>query len=398
MASIFSNFASAISSTFPQKPTIPVRIPNDDTSFNPKEYPNVVVSAEGRMSGKVLLVHGGTETDETGLGLISTRVWVVNQADREQVTISASFDKETHTYHLQTPKENYFNAIYYETMVQYPSTIHSAKSLSFALPNTSLASGNDISNLAFGSIKTALSNGSIALQDLDGEVTQLCTSNGSVSGSFLGGHVDLQSSNGSITAKIQVRDALDGEQSRINTQTTNGRLDIHARATETRRGLWMNNSSTNGRVTVGALLSKADRSSVVHSSTNNSKLEVDVDASLTGQPLEIKQSTANSSIRTNLMIPIDQPFNGHIQTSNGSIEANLTEAFQGSFDLSTSNSNATVEGTNLTLTKNNKSTKQGYRGSDGPSQIKLSTSNSSVALRFYPAGESLAASAINKEA
>lgn len=53
------------------------------------------------MSGKVLLVHGGTETDETGLGLISTRVWVVNEADKEQVVISASFDKETHTYHLE---------------------------------------------------------------------------------------------------------------------------------------------------------------------------------------------------------------------------------------------------------------------------------------------------------
>ncbi|KAG0271407.1 hypothetical protein BGZ95_000777 [Linnemannia exigua] len=398
MASIFSNIASAISSTFPQRPTIPVRIPNDDTSFNPKEYPNVVVSADGRMSGKVLLVHGGTETDETGLGLISTRVWVVNTADKEEVVISASFDKETHTYHLQTPKEQDFNSIYYETMVQYPSTTHLTNSLSFSLPNTSISNGNDISNLAFRSIKTALSNGSIAFKDLDGEVTQLCTSNGSVSGSFLGGHIDLDSTNGAITAKIQVRDALDGEQSRVNTRTTNGRLDIHARATETTRGLWMNNSSTNGRVTVGALLNKADRASVVHSTTNNGRLEVDLDASLTGQPLEVKQATSNGAIRSNLMIPLDQPFHGYIQSSNGSIEANLTEAFKGSFDLSTSNSNATVEGSNLTLTKNNKSAKQGYRGADGPSEIKLSSSNSSVALRFYPAGESLAASTTTKEA
>ncbi|KAG0076458.1 hypothetical protein BGZ90_008660 [Linnemannia elongata] len=379
MQNMFSNITSAF--CFPQKPNIPVRIPNDDTSFNPKEYPHVIVSAEGKMSGKVLLVHGGTETDETGLGL----VWVVNEADKEQVVISASFDKETHTYHLETPKEQCFNAIYYETMVQYPSTTTSTSSLSFSLPNTSL-SGSDLSKLAFGSIKTALSNGSIALQDLNGEITHLQTSNGSVSGSFDAGHIDLNSTNGSITAKISVRDAQDGSQSRINTRTTNGRLDIHARATQTTRGLWMNNSSTNGRVTVGALLNKADRTSVIHSTTNNGKVEVDIDASQTGQPLEVKQSTSNGAIRSNLMIPVDQPFQGHIQTSNGSIEANL-----GSFDLSTSHSSAIVEGTDLTLTKNNKSAKQGYRGAEGPSQIKLSSSNSSVALRFYPAGESLAA-------
>lgn len=98
MQNMFSSIASAFCF---RKPDIPVRIPNDDTSFNPKEYPHVIVSADGKMSGKVLLVHGGTETDETGLGLISTRVWVVNEADKEQVVISAKFDQETHTYHLQ---------------------------------------------------------------------------------------------------------------------------------------------------------------------------------------------------------------------------------------------------------------------------------------------------------
>ncbi|KAF9154895.1 hypothetical protein BG015_011678 [Linnemannia schmuckeri] len=388
MQNMFSNITSAFS--FIQKPDIPVRIPNDDTSFNPKEYPHVIVSAEGKMSGKVLLVHGGTETDESGLGLISTRVWVVNEADKEQVVITASFDKETHTYHLETPKEQRFNAIYYETMVQYPSATTSASSLSFSLPNTSL-SGSDLSNLAFGSIKTALSNGSIALQDLNGESTHLQTSNGSVSGSFNAGHIDLDTTNGAITAKINVRDAQDGSQSRVNTRTTNGRLDIHTRATQTTRGLWMNNSSTNGRVTVGALLKKADRTSVIHSTTNNGKVEVDIDASLTDQPLEVKQSTSNGAIRSNLMIPIDQPFQGHIQSSNGSVEANLTEAFRGTFDLSTSHSSATVEGTDLTLTKNSKSAKLGFRGAEGPSHIQLSSSNASVALRFYPAGESLAA-------
>ncbi|KAF9934973.1 hypothetical protein FBU30_009395 [Linnemannia zychae] len=391
---MFSSFASAI---FNGKPEIPVRIPNDDTSFNPKEYPNVVVSAEGRMSGKVLLVHGGAETDETGLGLISTRVWVVNEKDKERVVITASFDKDTHTYHLETPKDYGFNSIYYETMVQYPSTTTSTNSLFFSLPNTSL-SGSDLSRLAFGSIKTALSNGSLALYDLDSEVTALYTTNGSISGNFRGGHVDLESTNGAITAKIQVRDAQDGAQSRINTKSTNGRLDIHALATETSRGLWMNNTSTNGGVTVGALLQRADRTSVIQSMTSNGRIAVDIDASQTGQPLEIKQQTSNGSIKSNLMIPIDQPFHGNIQTSNGSIEANLTEAFQGSFDVSTSFSNAIVEGTDLTLTKSNKSTKQGYRGAEGPSQINVRSSNSSVALRFYPAGESLAATGATKEA
>ncbi|KAF9088385.1 hypothetical protein BGX29_000310 [Mortierella sp. GBA35] len=385
---MLSNITSAFS--FGLRPEIPVRIPNDDTQFNPKEYPNVVVSAEGKMSGKVLLVHGGTETDETRLGLISTRVWVVNESDKDQVVISAHFDKDTHTYHLETPKEFGFNSIYYETMVQYPSTTTSTTSLYLSLPNTSL-SGTDLSNLAFGSIKTALSNGSIALTDLNGELTNLRTTNGSISGSYTAGHIDLDTSNGPITAKLNLRNAQDGTQSRVNTCTTNGRLDIHTRATETTRGLWMVNSSTNGRVTVGALLNKADRGSVIHSTTKNGRLEVDVDASLTGQPLEVKNFTSNDAIRSNLMIPLDQPFDGHIQSSNGSIEANLTEAFQGSFDLSTSNSNAVVEGTDLTLTKSTKGAKQGFRTFEGPSQIKLSSSNSSVGLRFYPAGESLAA-------
>ncbi|KAF9079398.1 hypothetical protein BGX23_004196, partial [Mortierella sp. AD031] len=227
MQSMLSNITSAFS--FGLRPEIPVRIPNDDTQFNPKEYPNVVVSAEGKMSGKVLLVHGGTETDETGLGLISTRVWVVNESDKDQVVISAHFDKDTHTYHLE-----------------YPSTTTSTTSLYLSLPNTSL-SGTDLSNLAFGSIKTALSNGSIALTDLNGELTNLRTTNGSISGSYTAGHIDLDTSNGPITAKLNLRNAQDGTQSRVNTCTTNGRLDIHTRATETTRGLWMVNSSTNGR-------------------------------------------------------------------------------------------------------------------------------------------------------
>ena len=86
-----------------------------------------------------------------------------------------------------------------------------------------------------------------------------------------------------------------------------------------------------------------------------------------------------------------QPFKGTLQSSNASVTGNLTEAFQGRFEVSTSNGSATVEGTDLSFDTDKKNNKHGTRGR-GPSNLTASTSNGSVNLRFYPAGESLAES------
>ncbi|KAG0329784.1 hypothetical protein BGZ99_000520, partial [Dissophora globulifera] len=83
------------------QPHIPVRLSNDDTTFNPKEYPNVVFRAKGKMSGKITLVHGGSETDESGLGLISIRVWVNRESDKANVVIKPSFDGKTFSLRLE---------------------------------------------------------------------------------------------------------------------------------------------------------------------------------------------------------------------------------------------------------------------------------------------------------
>lgn len=83
------------------QPKIPVRIPNDDSSFNPKEYPNVVFRSAGKISGKIRLVHGGEDTDNNDLGRISTRIWVIRESDKDDLSITIERDNQTHSVFLQ---------------------------------------------------------------------------------------------------------------------------------------------------------------------------------------------------------------------------------------------------------------------------------------------------------
>lgn len=82
------------------QPKIPVRIPNDDSTFNPKEYPNVVFRSAGKISGKIRLVHGGEDTDSNDLGRISTRIWVTRESDKDDLSITIERDNQTHSVFL----------------------------------------------------------------------------------------------------------------------------------------------------------------------------------------------------------------------------------------------------------------------------------------------------------
>ncbi|KAF9956177.1 hypothetical protein BGZ72_002958 [Mortierella alpina] len=369
-----------------QKPSIPVRIPNDDTTFNPKEYPNVVFEATGKMSGTVVLVHtGDEESDASGLGRISTRIWVVRESDKDKVLITPSFDKDTHIFRLQAPDDYSSNAVYHQTTISYPRSTLSAESLTVSAPNTSF-SGNDLYNIAFGAIRSTLSNGSVALENAQADKVQLTTSNGSISGSYEAGHVELVTSNGSISSKLSLRDALDKAQSRVSTKTTNGPVDLHITATKTNKGLWMQNTSVNGRLSIGVLLGKADRASYINAVTSNSKIDFNLDALQSGQALEVNNVTSNGSVISSIMVPKDQPVKGTASSTNGSVSVNLTEEFHGRFALETTNGKATVEGSEVTMDRDTKSAKQGYRVSQGPSSFSIRTTNGSTGLRFYPSG------------
>ncbi|KAF9163494.1 hypothetical protein BGX21_005598 [Mortierella sp. AD011] len=377
-------------SIFGKRPSIPVRIPNDDSTFNPTEYPNVIFAATGKLSGKVRLVHGGEETDATGLGLISTRIWVVTESDQEKVVIKPTFDKKTHVFKLEGPENYTDNHIYHETMIQYPRSISSVDSLSVEAPNVSF-SGDSLQSLFFASIKSTLSNGSVALGGAHADVVCLHTTNASISGTYDAGHIDFLTLNGSISGKINVRNALDGNQSKVSIKTTNGSMDLHVTATETARGLWMENISTNGRITVGTLLGKADRASFINASTTNGKIDFNLDASRSGQPLEFQSRSSNAGIISSVMVPIGQAFKGVAETSNGSVDVNLTEDFHGKFEVETRNSSTTVEGSELNFEQDKKTSKRGYRGQREPSEFKIRSTNASASLRFFPSGRSMAA-------
>ncbi|KAI1316274.1 hypothetical protein EDD11_010182 [Mortierella claussenii] len=374
------------------RPSIPVRIPNDDTTFNPKDYPNVVFKAKGRLAGKVLLVHGGPETDGTGLGLISTRIWVVRESDREQVHITPTFDDKTHTFSLQAPEDYHANSIYHETLIQYPSTLSSAESLSLSAPNTGIESTTLSSSLVFRSFKSVLSNGSISLNTLYTDTVNIHTTNGNISGAYQSGHVNFETTNGNISAKLNIVNAQDQQQSIVNTKTSNSSTDLHVTATETVRGLWMENWTRNGRLTVGALIGKADRASVVKVLTSNANIDFNLDASQTGQDLQVENKSSNGSIVSSIMVPKRKVMEGVAETSNASVSINLTEEFEGKFEVDTTNASTTVEGSDLTLYEDKKTSKRGYHLQNGPSKFKIRSSNGSASLRFYPSGESLASS------
>ena len=81
------------------QPSIAIRVPNDDSTFNPEEYPSLAIVATGKIQGKVRIIHG-TE-DDSGLGMISTRIWVTKEGDKDEVSIRLTFDNKTHTFTLE---------------------------------------------------------------------------------------------------------------------------------------------------------------------------------------------------------------------------------------------------------------------------------------------------------
>lgn len=85
------------------QPKIPVRIPNDDSTFNPKEYSNVVFKSAGKISGKIRLVHGADGDND--LGLISTRIWVTRESYKDDLSITIDRDNQTHRVFFQVERK-----------------------------------------------------------------------------------------------------------------------------------------------------------------------------------------------------------------------------------------------------------------------------------------------------
>ncbi|KAG0348424.1 hypothetical protein BG005_011544 [Podila minutissima] len=370
------------------QPKIPVRIPNDDSTFNPKEYSNVVFKSAGKISGKIRLVHGADGDND--LGLISTRIWVTRESYKDDLSITIDRDNQTHSVFFQAPDTWTDLNVHYETTILIPSSTRRMQSLLVEGPNSSF-SGELLQNLAWGSIRTALSNGSIQLTGVNVDTLGLKTSNGSISGTYEGGHLDIQTTNGSITAKLRVRNAEDGRQSVVGARSNNAAVDLHVDGSATSKGLHLDTITTNGRLTVGALIVKASQASYINATTNNGSIKYNVDARQSGQPLEYTNRTANGSVVASVMVPVEKMFKGSVTSSNGSVTVNLTEDFHGRFDVDTSNSRSTVEGTDIQFDEDKKATKRGTRGGDGPSEIKIQSSNGSTNLFFHPPGESMAA-------
>ncbi|KAF9997861.1 hypothetical protein BGZ80_004102 [Entomortierella chlamydospora] len=367
------------------QPSIAVRFPNDDSSFNPKEFPSITFVAKGKVQGKIRLIHG-TE-DDSGQAIITTRIWVTKESDKNEVAIRTSFDNKTHTFTLEGPNRFGSFNIYHETSILIPSSLGYMGNLIIEAPNTSF-SAEKLDTLSWNIVKCDLSNSTIALQSLHADSIDIRTSNSSVSGLFEAGHIDINTSNGPISAKLIVQRPLDGGQSSVTTKTSNASITLHVDASSASTGLRMGNSTKNSKIVVGTLLGPSSQSSSINTTTANGKIEFNLDASRSGQALEVSNVTANGSIASSIMVPQYQPFKGYAKSSNGSITMNLTEDFSGRFDLSTSNSNTVVEGNNLQFDEDKKTCKRGSHGK-GSGDVNIVTSNSSIGLRFYPAGKSL---------
>lgn len=95
-------FASLVG--FLHQPSISLRVPGDDTTFNPKEYPNITVIAQGKVQGKIRLIHN--TDDDSGLGLISTRIWVTKDNDKEEVAIRTRFEDRTLIFTLEVNRHD----------------------------------------------------------------------------------------------------------------------------------------------------------------------------------------------------------------------------------------------------------------------------------------------------
>ncbi|KAG0347301.1 hypothetical protein BG004_008043 [Podila humilis] len=379
---MFSTFFGAVSG----QPRIPVRIPNDDAEFNAKEYPNVAFHASGKVSGKLRVA---LASDDNELGLITTRVFVTRESDKDDLSITINRDNETYSVVFKGPDNWTSRDVVYETTIRIPTSVKRMKSLYIEAPNTSLTGVLD--NFLWGSIRAALANGSIKLEGASSEIFDLCTSNASISGSYEFGHFGARTSNGSIDAKLFARDAVDGRQSQVALASTNGAFDLHIDGSSTTRGLNIDATTTNGRIALGALITKASQASFISAVSNNGSLQINVDAKHSGQDLKYKNSTMNASVVASVMVPVGHKFEGDVNTANGSATVHLTEDFHGRFSVDTSNSRSTVEGSEIQFVDDKKSSKSGTRGGNGPSEIRVRSSNASTSLSFHATGESKAA-------
>ncbi|KAF9110918.1 hypothetical protein BGX27_005726 [Mortierella sp. AM989] len=369
------------------QPSIAIRVPNDDSAFNPKEHSSIVFIATGKVQGKIRLIHG-TEGDSS-LAMVSIRIWVTKENDKSDVAVRTSYDKKTLTVTLEGPSRFGSFNVYHETTIQIPASFGYMDGLTIKAPNTSLSAEN-LDHLTWNSVQSDLTNSTIALQSLQADSIDLNTTNSSISGLFEAGHISLNTSNSSISAKLIVHKPQDGRQSKVRTKTSNSSINLHVDAMLASTGLQMENTTKNGKLVVGALLGPASQSSSINATTVNAKIEFNLDASQSGQALEVNNVTSNGTIVSSIMVPQYKPFKGAATSSNASVTMNLTEEFTGQFELNTSNSSATVEGTNLHFDDDEKSSKRGTHGA-GAGKVVILTSNSNANLRFYPAGESLAA-------
>ncbi|KAF9167731.1 hypothetical protein DFQ26_003315 [Actinomortierella ambigua] len=365
------------------KPSTPIRVPNDDTTFNTKEYPNVSFVAKGNLSGSVKIVHDG----DVDTGLISTRLWVHNERDSEKITITPSFDSQSCSIVLETPSGFSQPMVYHETMVRIPTTTNKLEQVYLEAPNSTLF-GDLLDNLTFRAFRARFTNGTVDLKPLQAsDDIEIRTSNAAISGQFEASKVHLQTSNAQISAIVRVLGAASqSAASPVVLQTSNATVDAHLDASKAVRGVQLNTQTTNGKVTMGILLAEgATSASLIDISSTNGKLEINVDGSKLGNALDVRTKTSNASITQSIMVPRYQPFQTSATSSNSSIHINLTEDFLGRFDLATSNSSVNVEGSDIHYTNEKKSVKQGSRGKGDWGFVAAKTSNSSINLRFYPA-------------
>ncbi|KAF9585276.1 hypothetical protein BGW38_003102 [Lunasporangiospora selenospora] len=367
------------------QPSLAIRVSNDDTTFNPAEFPNLVIRTQRKVQGKVRIIHG--TDDSSGFAMISTRIWVHRESEKNDITVTPKFENKTLTFIIEGPSRISSFNIYHETTIQIPHSTEFMGNLKLEAPNTSL-SGEDLDRLTWASVKSDFSNSAIAIQTLRADIIELRTSNANIAGAFEAGHIELITSNASIFAKIKILEARDGRQSTVTTKTSNAQINLHVDAASASQGIRMDTTTKNGKVIIGALLGPSVKSSYASMSTTNARIEFNMDASQSGQPLDVNAKTSNSTIIASIMPPKNQFFKGSAFTTNASIAFNLTEDYFGQIDIDTSNANAIIEGSEIVLDIDKKASKHGRRGF-GPGQVVLGTSNSSSTLRFYPVGENL---------
>ncbi|KAG0239649.1 hypothetical protein BGX31_002578 [Mortierella sp. GBA43] len=378
-------FASLLSLI--HQPNVAIRVPNDDITFKPQDYPNLTIAATEKVQGKIRLVH--STSDDSGLGTISTRIWVTKENDKGEVSVHASLENKTLVFTIEGPTRFSSFNIYHETTIQIPRWCHTMGNLSIQAPNTALSS-DTLDDLVWGKVQARLSGCTIALQSIHADTIDLKTSNSGISGAFDASNINLITNNGPISAKLLVQEPKDTLQSRVAVETSNAAVTLHVDATPTTSGLWMESKTKNGRIAVGTLLGPSVTGSYIGAVTENGTIDFSLDASQSGQPLDVYNKTMNGNVTSSIMVSPQQLFKGHVQTMNGSAAVNLTDDFQGKFRLETHNSSTLVEGKDFGLEQDEGDVKSGWRG-QGLSEVKINTMNAPINLRFYAPGESLAA-------